>query len=99
VARNEVFFRDANELAEREVTQRRVSADVFICECSSRGCLARLAVSNDVYERVRDQPDRFIVKPGHEDSSVEVVVERHPDFYVIQKLGAAGEVARAENPR
>jgi hypothetical protein len=94
-----MFFRDANELAEREAAHRGVSADVFICACSSRGCLARLAVANDVYERVRDQPDWFVVKPGHEDLSVEVVVERYPDFYVIQKLGAAGEVARAENPR
>jgi hypothetical protein len=98
-ARNEVFFREANELLERESTDRGRALHDFICECSSAGCLERLALKTSEYEHVRQRGDWFVVKPGHEDLVVEVVVERHPAFVVVQKTGAEGELARAEDPR
>jgi hypothetical protein len=99
VARNEAFFREANELLEQEAIQRGGQRREFICECSSLGCLERLTLPQDQYERVRRHGDWFIVTPGHEDPSVEVVVERHPAFSVVQKTGTAGAIARSEDPR
>jgi hypothetical protein len=99
VARNEVFFRETNELVRREAAQRGVQADHFICECSSAGCVARITISPGEYSHVRDRRDWFIVTPGHEDLTVEVVVEEHPEFFVVQKTGTAGAIARASAPR
>jgi hypothetical protein len=98
-ARNEVFFRESNEFLEQESTGRSQALHDFICECSSAGCLERLTLPTREYERVRERGDWFIVKPGHEDPAIEVVVERHPAFLVVQKTGLAGAIAEAEDPR
>jgi hypothetical protein len=42
---------------------------------------------------------RFVVHPGHEDPSIEVVVERYTAYFVIEKQGEAGDVARITDPR
>ena len=54
----------------------------------------RAAVSPlDVYAAVRTSPTRFLVAPGHEDPSLESIVERHDGFFVVDKFGTAGRVA------
>ena len=42
--------------------------------------------------RLRAEPTRFAVKPGHELPDVERVVERHESYFVVEK--AEGEAAR-----
>jgi hypothetical protein len=98
-ARNEVFFREANELLERESVERGRRWQDFICECSWPGCLERLALEIGEYEHARQRGDWFVVKPGHEDPAIEVVVERHPDYLLVEKTGEGAVIARAEDPR
>jgi hypothetical protein len=98
-ARNEVFFRDANELLERETFERGHRRDDFICECSSAGCLERLSLDIREYEHARERSDWFVVKPGHEDPTIEVVVERHSDYLLVQKTGEGVRVAQSHDPR
>ena len=52
------------------------------------------------YEAVRADPHRFVLVPGHEVAGVEVVIERKPDYVVVEKLGEAGRAAaRDRHPR
>jgi hypothetical protein len=94
-ARNEALFREVNEniarLEERHGTT--IAEPVFLCECANADCAQQVVAGPDVYARVREQPRQFLLIPGHEDSQVERVVERHRDYLIVEKTGAAGDVA------
>jgi hypothetical protein len=99
-ARNEAIFREINEGIRRgRCPGEESSITSFRCECASLGCTEMLALSFQDYERIRNHPRRFIVYPGHERLDVEVVVETQPAYLVVQKVGEAGEVAEAADPR
>jgi hypothetical protein len=90
LAKNEAAFRAANEKV-KEVTQAFgfVSDDRFdfICECADMACTEPVRLALADYEEVRRDPSRFFVKCGHElpDETVEVVVERRDDCFVVEK--------------
>lgn len=98
-ARNEVFRRETNELLERDALRSLQRTFDCICECSRSGCMTRLALSPAEYENVRAHGDRFVVAPGHEDLTIEVVVDVSDGYVVVEKHGEAGEVARSADPR
>jgi hypothetical protein len=98
LAKNEIFFREANELAERDAAALVRNVD-FICECSSAGCIERLMLTREEYEHVRAKGTRFVVVPGHENTSVEHVVEAHSAYAIVEKHGRAGIDADRANPR
>ncbi len=98
LAKNEVFFREANEQLEQEQHRWETSFDC-ICECSRGGCIQRIKLLITEYEQVRARSDHFVVVPGHEESSIETVVEKLPTYVVVKKFGDAGEVARRTDPR
>jgi hypothetical protein len=96
LAKNEAFFRAANEATEREARWRDPD---LICECSRGGCVERVALTRAEYEHVRVDGTRFFVVPGHENPAVEVVVESHATYLVVAKTGAAGSYAARHDPR
>jgi len=98
-ALNENVFREMNERLERLGEEFGEGVIDFLCECADPGCSASLSVPLSVYEVVRDRPRQFLVVPGHEREAVEQVVEEHPDYFVIEKFGEAGEVAEDTDPR
>jgi hypothetical protein len=51
------------------------------------------------YEQVVQQRYRFVVIPGHEDPRVERVVEEHPAFLVVEKIGEARLEIEREHPQ
>jgi hypothetical protein len=51
------------------------------------------------YERVRADPRRFVVVAGHEVPDAESVVERHPGYLLVEKVGEAASVAEELDPR
>jgi hypothetical protein len=51
-----------------------------------------------VYERVRAQDDRFVVKPGHETPEIERAIEWTDAYVVVDKIPAA-EPFVADDPR
>ncbi|HYX88835.1 MAG TPA: hypothetical protein VE753_05660 [Gaiellaceae bacterium] len=98
--RNESLFREVNERIAEVNEDFEVGGHIeFLCECGRQECLEALAMSRDDYERVRAVPERFFVKPGHEEPSLEIIVERHDDFVVVVKVAAAGEDAAELDPR
>src|SRR5215831_12823140 len=100
VAVTESTFREANE------SLHRVFADVaeeaplagypFVCECGDPACTGVLLIPLEVYEQVRRHPTRFLILPGHTQPGSERLVDQVDGYEVIEKVGAAGEIARTD---
>ena len=95
-ARNEALFRRVNERLEEvnEAFEPLTDHSEFVCECADAGCAERIEVKLAAYEAVRSVPTQFLVKPQHVLSHDERVVEEHDDYFVVEKIGHAGERAR-----
>jgi hypothetical protein len=98
--RNESLFREVNE----RIAELNQSFDVegrseFLCECTREECKEPISISIEEYENVRNESTRFFVVPGHEDESVERVVERNDRYVVVEKIGEAAEEADELDPR
>jgi hypothetical protein len=52
----------------------------------------------DAYERMRQQDDRFVVRPGHETPEIERAVEWTDEYVIVDKI-AAFEPEVADDPR
>lgn len=95
VARNEQLFQVVNrhiEELEEKLGQRKTFS--ILCECSKKHCLDAFDVDPTVYRRVRANPLLFFLMPGHEYPEVERVVERTPDYLVVEKTGRAADAVR-----
>jgi len=100
VAANESAFREVNEAIERGLWQGEESSLVaFRCECASLDCASMVELTPKEYERVRADPRRFLVLPGHELPDVETVVETHERYLVVEKQATAGAAAEDSDPR
>ena|ERR1044071_8656377 len=100
VAKNEILFRQVNErILEIEGDRWRVDPVDFMCECGDVTCTRVVQLSVDEYERLRSNPQHFGVIPGHELLDLEQVVEKHPQFFVVEKSGGPGQQAAAADPR
>jgi hypothetical protein len=97
VAENENVFRRVNERLEE--LARDGDPVRFVCECSEIGCREPITLSVAEYERVRSAPNRFVLREGHERPDIERVVGSGLGWVVVEKLGAAGEIAEADDPR
>lgn len=95
--RNEALFREVNEnIAELEARLPGVAETMpVICECARPNCTTPVEISLDEYTSVRRHPNRFIVAPGHDEPSVEHVVEEQKGYLVVEKEGAAAAAADA----
>ena len=100
-AANEALFRSVNEQV-RHLAGRHYGAlepTGFVCECADDTCTEQIHVSLKIYETVRAHPRHFLVATGHEDPKVEKIVDSGAGFAVVQKEGAAAEVAEDTDPR
>ncbi|MGH3265936.1 MAG: hypothetical protein ACRDNS_28540 [Trebonia sp.] len=100
MARNEALFRETNEAIERgQWPGESEKVRRFRCECSNLGCSEAVEVTLGDYEQVRAAPRRFVVAVGHVARDVEDVVATTDRYMVIEKKGAAGQLAEATDPR
>jgi hypothetical protein len=86
--RNEALFREVNaHIAELEQRAGMEPADVLplLCECARSRCTFPIEVDPETFDRVRENPRRFLVAPGHEQLDVESVVERRPGYLIVEK--------------
>lgn len=100
-AKNESVFRELNEHLEAAARGDDADTGGFVCECADIACTAVLAIPLVDYEAIRQHADRFVVAPDdtHVNTTVEHVVEHNDGFWVVQKHGAAGDIAAALDPR
>lgn len=94
-ARNEALFREVNENISRLNSEygETESESLYLCECADAECTEQLSIDHATYHRVRQQGRLFFLRPGHEDPQIERIVERHGEYLVVKKTGAAGEIA------
>jgi hypothetical protein len=100
MATTEAIFRTVNERI-AETAQRFDSTEAeFVCECDDRSCTHRLEASLVEYDEVREQPTHFLLAPGHENDSIERVVERKRGYWVVEKFErTVAATVRRLNPR
>ena len=101
VAENQSRFRQANESINSIAQRADLPRIPFVCECANPRCLEIIKLSRAEYEAVRADGRRFLNAPGHEAAARgwAKVVERHLDFVVVEKVGEAGEITKALDPR
>jgi hypothetical protein len=92
LAYNEDWTRRLNE-RKAEWMENGYLAAGFRCECWDPECTARIRLSGSDWRKVRSQPNRFAVAPGHVSADIETVVEERPNFWIVDKRGEAGDVA------
>ena len=100
LAKNEAFFRAVNEGIAEASEKLEADSGEFLCECGDPKCTHRLEVPLEMYDNVRDHPTRFVVRRGHVEPAVEVVVQRRPGYAVVEKVDRiAASIVRRLNPR
>jgi hypothetical protein len=100
-AENEDLFRRLNErlhvLASVAASAIESSEEPerFLCECAQVKCSQVIELTPVEYRRVRETGRRFLVVPdaSHTSPDLEMVVERHERYWVVEKVGEAGEEA------
>jgi hypothetical protein len=96
-AKNQALMREVNERVE-EIAGEAWNPE-FLCECADTDCTETLELSLGEYESIRSSPVRFPIKPGHEFSEFERIVEENERYVVVEKFGKAAEVVRRLDPR
>jgi hypothetical protein len=103
LARNEAAFREVNERIEslnRGIAAISDQSMQIVCECGDLHCGRQLRIDIPAYERVRADSACFIVIPGHDDPTVEHIVEETKGYHVVRKdAGGAQQVAEETDPR
>lgn len=95
----ESLFREVNERID-DLGANKSTEDVSIlCECATRECAEQLVLPDAVYDHVRTHSTWFLVRPGHEEPSVETVVVRRDGYVIVEKRGEAAEQAERMDPR
>jgi hypothetical protein len=99
---NEILYREVNERV-RELQERFGLEDEyveFVCECGRIDCSERIRLTVEEYEHVRDSGKRFALRRGHDEPSVERVVDENERFVTVEKHeDGPAQFARAEDPR
>jgi hypothetical protein len=98
VARNDARFRESNEqlLAVSEALDFGSDELLpFLCECADVQCTTIVQLTGREYEHVRRSPVQFINARGHEENAQgwARVVDEFDRYTIVEKVGAAGELA------
>jgi hypothetical protein len=104
IARNDALFRDANEGIEASAVELDWDDEdriPFICECADRECQNFVRLTLPEYEQIRARPRTFLNAPGHQVAArgAAVVVAENDRYFVVEKIGHAGDVAERLDPR
>jgi hypothetical protein len=102
-ALNEGRFRVANEQLERSAVELVGVEDgefvPFLCECPHMDCTQVALLTLKEYESIRSDGRQGLAVLGHEDPTIERVLERNERFVMTEKFGPAGEVHAANDDR
>jgi hypothetical protein len=102
-AKNQSLFRDINERIEdlNEGFGLVLPVGEWICECANDACTVRIEMTADEYEAVRTEGARFFVAPDDEHvwPDVEEITARHERYWIVEKIGQAGRLAKQADPR
>jgi hypothetical protein len=97
LVRNQILFREVNERIRETIGSVGTVAE-FLCECSNEECIESLVLDLKEYERIRSNPNLFVVAPGHERLEVDRVVDQGHSYVLVQKTAEVSKVI-ATDPR
>ena len=92
IAQNEAWTRSLNERRATWAGGHGPQAG-FRCECWQDDCVERIPLSGEQWEMVRARANQFAIAPGHVARDCEVVRKEWPHFWLVEKIGRAGEIA------
>jgi hypothetical protein len=102
VGRTEAVIRAVNDQIEDLDKAFAIGDEEFaiVCECGQMECVEQIQIVRADYARVRTDLTLFLVVPGHEDPTVEVVVESGQAGYVVVRKppGTPAEIAANTAP-
>ncbi|MFL5946706.1 MAG: hypothetical protein ACJ74D_07995 [Gaiellaceae bacterium] len=86
-AQNELVFRAVNEQIVKMTDRFReqLSEIDIVCECADTGCVGTIRIDASAFGSIHRETGRFFVLPGHEDETVEQVVDRNGKYVVVLK--------------
>lgn len=100
LAQNEVLFREVNERINDVAHQLGDEVPYeYLCECANADCSFRLTLNQREYEAVRSDSTQFAVLPLHYTPEIEILVQENEKYWVVQKVGEAGDYAEGLDPR
>jgi hypothetical protein len=96
IGENEAIYREVNERIRGISEQLRVETETMsiVCECGRADCVERIEIDPGAYARIRASAIMFVMASGHEDPSLETVVDRTAGYVVVEKKpGGPAELA------
>ncbi len=91
--RSEQHSRDINERIVAQVEGFGARHVEVFCECWAPQCKCTMRMPLREYFAIHEDESRFVITPGHELPSIEDVVERRKDRWVVQKKPDALQAA------
>jgi hypothetical protein len=89
---NEQIMEALNRRLQEHVARIRSEGDAdqsdlvsCFCECSDLSCRGRILISPERYEEIHRDPSLFIVLAGHEEETIESVVDTWMDHLIVRK--------------
>ena len=98
-AEKQSLFRDVNERVEQLNEGFDLAVTEWVCECADTACTERISMTTDEYDGLRQSGTHFVVAPGHVYPEIERVAAKVDNYWVVEKLGKAGETAEQLDPR
>lgn len=94
-AQNELVFRAVNEqiLKMTDRFREQLSDIDIVCECADTACVGTIRIKADAFVKIERTEASFLVLPGHEDESIERVVDRRDDYVVVWKPAISSDGA------
>jgi hypothetical protein len=96
IAKNETVLRATNREMQRADQAEGATLGQpieVLCECGRQGCDSVITMTVADYDGIHSQADRFVVLRGHENAEIERVVEERADYFVVDKVGEAEDIA------
>jgi hypothetical protein len=86
-----LLFRSVNErIRELAGTASDISYD-FVCECLDDRCFSMVMLTASEFDSIRDDPDTFVIYPGHEDHDVDEVIGRSDRYTLVRRSADAAD--------
>jgi hypothetical protein len=90
---NELVFRAVNEQIVKMTERFDAKLDDIdiVCECANSACVETVRILPGEFGAIERGDGTFLVLPGHEDESIEHVVDRRDGYLVVVKPAVASE--------
>ena len=100
MTQNEALFREVNERVQEKAEAFGGGGTFeYLCECANADCTFQVSLTTAQYETVRADPTQFVVLPQHFTPEIEVLVSENGGFWIVRKVGEAGDYVEELDPR